>query len=442
MSVKYVDKSTCRRERVNIRHSHSSLYKNEIFQTPFRMKKKLRMTKARYKCSECDFRTTSMKRLEMHEEVHPKGRKMKCSKCTFETRIKSCMIYHAAIHSGGKMFRCSKCTYKTDCLDDFLLHEAKVFNCFRCDSKFHMMKDLLLHLETVHEQNGKIFACGSCPFTALTKKEVDAHRNNPTSKIKFDCHWPLEYASKGLNIAPAKEKLISPVYFKCTTCAAKFKSQGALSRHARQHRSEDYNDGNAVKTENGDSKPVKMFPCLICNHKMSSKETQGQHLNRKHFLSSRSTPCEFLCIKCSYSTDEKLLFIKHSKIHCKNFSKNTILTKETEIFKCSFCEFETEFEEMIRSHLSTHSDDDSDFDADYEAPFTSVDASSAATKSETDSMASTSAVSPTAQMAKKFQCSNCEFATNLEQRFHHHRSLHLRQKVSSFLLNTTSFELS
>eukprot|EP01084_Bolivina_argentea_P097468 175212_1 len=102
------------------------------------------------KCPQCEYKTDSKIRMEIHSRIHLTDKPFKCDTCLKTYTAKGALEVHKRTHSGAYPFKCKLC-YK----------------------QFNQIPHLRYHL--LSHTNEKPFICNNCKQTFKTKKSLENH---------------------------------------------------------------------------------------------------------------------------------------------------------------------------------------------------------------------------------------------------------------------------
>ena len=137
------------------------------------------------KCTICDKSFASKMHLKTHfADVHEEKQICQIDNCglTFNRR----RGYHNKIfHDGKKKYKCSKCDFESTTTHNLEAHVENFhegmakWSCSFCDKTFHTMGKLTDHNKNIHTKEGKgkrsIFPCHKCEYTSFQKSMLSAH---------------------------------------------------------------------------------------------------------------------------------------------------------------------------------------------------------------------------------------------------------------------------
>ena len=180
------------------------------------------------KCTICDKSFASKMHLKTHfSDVHEEKRKTcQIDGCglTFDCRT----AYHnKKFHGVKKKYKCSKCDFESTTTHNLEIHVEKFhegmakWSCSLCDKTFHTMGKLTDHKNDVHRKvrekgskfvKSKLFPCNQCEYTSFQKSMLSAH-----------------IASKHKEIDSMEIDNLE-----CATCEGSFGTKIAFAHHMKQ----------------------------------------------------------------------------------------------------------------------------------------------------------------------------------------------------------------
>ena len=271
----------------------------------------------RYKCAECDFKTSLKLTIVSHKELnkHKKFKlklkqasKLECAKCDFKTLMTHNLKKHMQNSKGCFRFKCDlSCDFKTSMLSEIRKHRAEhglgegktkgEFPCSKCDYKAKFLGVYMKHKICFR------FTCNVCDFKSAYRQRLKAHRLNAgherakqRKKIKFVCE-KCDFGSA--NLKALRKHIKNQCYnFKCPMTHCVFKSSSRLSL---QH-----HESKCFKEENN-------FGCSKCDFKADQKNKENQRVG---LIKHKRLGCFALtCTKCEFKTSNTKDFQTHKEGH-------------------------------------------------------------------------------------------------------------------------------
>ena len=144
--------------------------------------------KRNFKCDDCDFRESNLKRLNDH--YRSEHGELKCSKCDETFNTPSALRKHTYSHTekAGKK-PCEDCdrrfTFNSELKSHRLCHR-KVGDevCMKCDKRFKSIGELNKHLCS---HSGKTWKCQECKYTCKDPRNLAAHMHVHSDKNRYKC---------------------------------------------------------------------------------------------------------------------------------------------------------------------------------------------------------------------------------------------------------------
>ena len=279
-------------------------------------------TKAEYyKCNLCFFEFKIKSSLEKHIERDHLGipntpkKIYHCDICGKSYRSQSGLKDHKAnYHTFEKKYKCSFCDFKSTSINHVNRHVSSRHMTQNCKRKYPKVIDLKCHIcekdystwisfknhKKIHD-NKKEFTCDLCDYTANVKQNLINHKKHKHLKIKnFTC----DKCKKSFVMKETLQRHVSHVHQKdqldvekCEHCDFSTTHASSMKRHVTSFHSN--------KTSSGGQ-------CEICGTHLKSKANLVNHMKRKHENKSLE------CTKCEYSTSTNSDFVKH----CRNTHLN------------------------------------------------------------------------------------------------------------------------
>ena len=139
--------------------------------------------KAQYECQQCDFFTTTNRKMKEHNSVVHEGVRYQCDECDYKTTNKGCLRQHRKGKHEGKLFYCDECH-------------------FQCKFKFKWNSGLLRH-NRIH--TGNTTNNIECKVCGIMLKNAQAHKihmikehkekkwlDNKIKHLKLKTHFSLD----------------------------------------------------------------------------------------------------------------------------------------------------------------------------------------------------------------------------------------------------------
>ena len=309
-------------------------------------KKKMKITKTPidFLCGGCDYRGKTMSKLEFHKNIG--CFRYKCAECDFKTSLKLAFVLHKekSKHTKFKLkseeaskLACTNCDFKTLMTHNLKNHMQNTKGCFRfkcdlsCDFKTSLLSEIRKHRAGHGLGEGKTkgeFPCSNCDYQAKFLGIFLKHK----TCFRFTCNmcdfksaYRYKLKAHRLKVGHVRAKQIKKINFVCENCDFGCPGSTALMKHMRNQ--------------------CFKFKCLMdeCTFKSSSRAAFQQH----KLQCFKEEEVNFNCSKCDFKADQKIKenqrvgLIKHKSLGCFGF-------------KCTKCDFKTSNTRDMHSHKETH----------------------------------------------------------------------------------------
>uniref|UniRef100_A0A182JP31 C2H2-type domain-containing protein n=1 Tax=Anopheles christyi TaxID=43041 RepID=A0A182JP31_9DIPT len=149
-------------------------------------------------CPYCQFRTTSNKELETHQQrTHQSAmvpsEPIYCMLCDRRFSSTSGLKYHLKRHTGIKAFACLYCEKTFTANSNLNAHirnvhsERKDYQCNECSESFTTKDHLNKHQRSRHRQE-RAFVCGECGKSYLQRSHLNEHSAATHRQDRYLCH--------------------------------------------------------------------------------------------------------------------------------------------------------------------------------------------------------------------------------------------------------------
>eukprot|EP01084_Bolivina_argentea_P128924 227804_1 len=106
------------------------------------------------KCEQCNYKTDSKTRMEIHSRIHLKDKPFKCNVCFKSYTTRGALAVHKRIHSGILPFKCKVCNKSFNQIPHLRYHllshtNEKPWKCKNCNQSFKMKQLLKNHIKRV-----------------------------------------------------------------------------------------------------------------------------------------------------------------------------------------------------------------------------------------------------------------------------------------------------
>lgn len=156
------------------------------------------MENAQWTCNGCRKKFLSKDGLQEHQEflctvlANSGCRSFRCNDCGTLLKSKRSLIRHqgSGICTGGP-FKCAKCPYTCHSHHEFLrhqkLHTQAASQCPACFGLFSFKSSLVRHVRLQHSETRARFACGECPRTYSSLRELQRHHRSVHTGVRYRC---------------------------------------------------------------------------------------------------------------------------------------------------------------------------------------------------------------------------------------------------------------
>jgi KRAB domain-containing zinc finger protein len=199
---------------------------------------KLKYTKRRYQCDECEHSSNDKKNLKKHcirkhtgnmpykceytgcnvstltpgalrehKRVHANEMEYECDLCDYRCNLKGTLYNHKknkhlftdeVLQERSQMYKCSQCDYasasRSKVKDHKLTHlsaDDRPLKCLQCSYTANRQYQLDAHMTSKHDEKKKslkpVLTCDKCDFTAVTKNTIDKHVVRCTGNHPYTC---------------------------------------------------------------------------------------------------------------------------------------------------------------------------------------------------------------------------------------------------------------
>ncbi|XP_071111117.1 uncharacterized protein [Haliotis cracherodii] len=252
--------------------------------------------------------------------------------------------------------------------------EGDLFVCSGCGTTFKTSHDLLAHIKVEHyklypskkslkskikrSQAARLCQCGKCNKTFHFTFELNSHVKRHTGETSFSCpcgeHFSFRHHLKkhityhlnpqsrlyikGFeqdNVTFLKQfKKTEQTQYRCKTCYRVFTDKHHFKLHAWRHLNRRKTMFSTSFCTDGGGSGQKLFNCILCDEKFSSKVKQTYHL------------------KCHTNPKSKLCV---TQVQPKLLQKQLRILDNKQRYRCRICKTEFDSQTACRRHLQTHS---------------------------------------------------------------------------------------
>lgn len=262
-----------------------------------------------FKCNQCSYIATSLRRFNIHYAQHTK--KFACETCSGSFSRKYRLKEHQVQHqhgthkSGENIFECDECkksfrTQKALCAHQLRRHGTKMLECDICG---HMLKgkaNMISHLMTHIKEE--------CKFCGKTFNIIRMPHHVNLEHIKSERAMTCKDCGRRFLDKPAFDYHINAKPIDCPSCQESFKCRILWT----QHQKEQHPEG---------------LKCSQCSFVGKSGASLRYHLKLFHIKN-------FACVSCPKKFGYKRLLENHQKISKHGAFENL----KIEALKCKKCE--------------------------------------------------------------------------------------------------------
>ena len=310
----------------------------------------------------------------------PEGFRWHCDQCLFTTRFMEYVRTHQMRHFLSSRFQCKLCSYSATTRNQIKLHLSRHHIQSDGGIKNHIVRNEIVTDPQINfETEDKLMGGRLVPVGQKVKKP----------KAKYGCS-KCDFIATGAGqqqrhfVCHVKKSL-----FTCGMCRYSVKTEQLLKKHKLKHHKQ-----KVVATVNDDGMKAHRFPCHKCEFRAHRKDALQSHLQR-HGSRSR-----FTCKYCDYSAFQLSFVTNHQeKFHVRLLGKGG--TEKME---------DTQAEVSLTTHAKT---DSSSLLSGIHKP------------------TSEGPLNVPSSQAKKYNCSECNYATNFTSNFKGHRARHLLDPTKS-----------
>ena len=208
------------------------------------------------------------------------------------------------------------------------------------------------------------FLCyNECGAKLASKQELQEHMKLFHKKIpaivprlECNCCQPKQIFNTSNALTKHKKlKNTKKVIVKCVICPKKFKSEEALTRHAKEKHLENYDDLQHLESHRHEDVIIvdkKERRCPHCNKRFLRRHEVSRDIKQVHEYETLAYQCPL----CRYGTyDKKFIRIHLKQNHstdCYDSEEETDFTNKENSFKCNLCDFTSHRRGGLNSHIS------------------------------------------------------------------------------------------
>ncbi|CAH1781336.1 unnamed protein product [Owenia fusiformis] len=257
-----------------------------------------------FHCKRCRTSFDSEEKIDLHEGKCARSKPHVCVKCGAGFSRITTMNNHKKIHSNG--------------------YQPPLFSCTICAKTFRSQRTLKAHIPTHEFERVRDFACSECDKTYMNAKGLDQHVALTHKEKTHQCQICNKMFANHHKLKRHLSFHLDIRKFPCLDCDFKFKTSQALKRHSWVHNKED---------------PVT---CELCGKRVADNGRLNEHINRKHNDQPKKV---FPCDLCEVKLSSKTSLLEHKRRHLG-----------LKPFQCPDCDKKFSDARSLRSHSATHSD--------------------------------------------------------------------------------------
>uniref|UniRef100_A0A034VEX1 Transcriptional repressor CTCF n=1 Tax=Bactrocera dorsalis TaxID=27457 RepID=A0A034VEX1_BACDO len=229
----------------------------------------------RHKCTECDYATVEMSKLQRHMRAHTGERPYQCPHCTYASPDSFKLKRHLRTHTGEKPYECDICksrfTQSNSLKSHKLIHsvdDKPVFQCALCPTTCSRKADLRIHVQKLHHSDHPI-PCTRCGKELPDRYSYKMHVKTHEGERCYSCDQ-CNYKSISMRNLEMHKQIHSDVKpFGCDECGQTFRQRQLLSRHTNLYHNENYTPPPKLK---------KTHNCPYCNRAFAHKGNLVRHM--------------------------------------------------------------------------------------------------------------------------------------------------------------------
>ena len=195
----------------------------------------------RHQCTQCDYASVELSKLQRHMRSHTGEKPYQCSLCTYAAADNFKLKRHFRTHTGEKPYECDIChsrfTQSNSLKEHKLSHNVNktVLQCHLCPATCSRKQDLRTHIARLHTAQGPL-ECTICSEFFSDRYALKQHKNIHQSEKCYKCDR-CSYASTSPRflethmLTRTNEKP-----HRCDQCDQRFRQKQLLRRHQILHR--------------------------------------------------------------------------------------------------------------------------------------------------------------------------------------------------------------
>ncbi|XP_050398943.1 zinc finger protein ZFAT isoform X1 [Patella vulgata] len=313
---------------------------------------KMRETFGSEECEYCGRLFYSKADFEAHQRIHTGERPFHCEHCQFKAMNSNVLKKHVEKEhpTDNTTYKCTDCDFTTTTRNMLWSHRIKHLavvglQCPKCPDKFESMKQLRTHLLEKHPY---------IEMEELEKLTGYKHRlHGKMGRRSYKCPYCERIFMKA-NAELQKHiwmhEGIKP--FKCAVCTYSCRSKNNLQAHMLRHSAEKpfhceecgklYKSRTALRWHVRSHKDGKMFKCSKCSYEAAQRSHLKRHMETHDVLK------RYACQECDYTANTiQFMKIHYARNHKGVKFETSVSTEaerneqnlETKVFKCVSCDY-------------------------------------------------------------------------------------------------------
>lgn len=266
-----------------------------------------------YKCSSCDFKTSSQASLDSHiKKLHEGSTKHQCLICRKTFAYVQNLTQHMKTVHKQTYFMCEKCSkmYKSKVYLDMHLktHEAgykPVHKCQYCGKVFSTKYAMNMHTKSEHLGMKQTYLCQICGKKFKQRNSYKQHTNAHLGIQPYQC----DICGKSFTyLKSLKEHLFmhdNVRRFECKTCGKSFRQPTTLYIHQKTHKlvkdhacsvcGKDFSQKQALERHERIHSGIRPYKCMLCQKEFGDASTIRRHMIALHRKSESNWRESILC---------------------------------------------------------------------------------------------------------------------------------------------------
>ncbi|KAL7634552.1 UNVERIFIED_CONTAM: hypothetical protein RMT77_014929 [Armadillidium vulgare] len=267
------------------------------------------------------------------KDFHIKA-KFKCSDCSYKTKYKESYNAHCAKHKNIKLFKCDDCDFESNYRKGLIRH-----NLNRCPKKAELKSNE--NCVVNQSKNSQYFSLSLSEIMILifnNRKSLDENASVPSPTEPLKCS-ECSFKTENPKYLEFHSQIHSEVQ-KCPECGYESTDTNKFKNHLiKIHLDESTTESESApysfrKRSRQSNKTVvddssDEWHSEMSDIKIEESSDDDQPLTKK----------KFKCLDCTYATSNNEDFVAH----CLDHANKTL-------FKCEHCDFKTNYERSLKNH--------------------------------------------------------------------------------------------